>query len=340
MENLVINNIFEEIKNEARTGEIILNNGEESRIFRIAFNIVENDISDEIFNLYIKDKNNFYSLLNIYVNDALKFYELEENYYNVKLVLTYLFVNITNNEMNNLENYIYKYINFMRDTTLKGKIGEKSTELGNLKYQVSVQPLQQETPFCFKSYFEKGESKYSLPRISFEISNEVCYIYAIQNKDNKMNVDPKYNLEVKEKLRTINSGISKYRNVTPSFVVALSLFISFFKDNNINKIKIVTPLPLRQNNRELSLEYKIKFYSMYGNLSNEELESFKKEITDKKLNDDYNSTVKFVNCFNRLKLHFDNLFLQNDLNKNTTIEIINLITNNDFLSEVVKEKER
>ena len=155
-----------------------------------------------------------------------------------------------------------------------------------------------------------------------------------------MNADADYNKEVKEKLRTINSGISKYRNVTPSFVVALSLFISFLKENNINKIKIVTPLPIRQNNRDLSLEYKIKFYSMCGKLSDDDLENFKKEITDKKINDDYNSTIKFFNCFNRLKLHFDNLFLQGDLNKSTTIEIISLITNNEFLSEIVKEKER
>lgn len=340
MENLMIEQIFNEIKLEARNKEIKLNNGTETRILRIAFNIVDDKVSNDISNLYIKDYNNFYKLLNVYVDNALKFYNLEENYYNIKLILSYLFVDITMSEMNDLESYIYKYINFMNDMSLKDRVGEKNTTLGNLKYSVEKQSLQQETPYSFKSYFEKENSKYSLPRISFGISNGVCYIYAIQNKDSKMNTDSEYNKEVKDKLRTINSGISKYRNVTPSFVVALSLFISFLKENNINKIKIVTPLPIRQKNRDLSLEYKIKFYSMYGKLSSEELEKFKKEITDKKINDDYNSTIKFFNCFNRLKLHFDNLFLQGDLNRNTTIEIINLITNNEFLSEVVKEKER
>ena len=336
----MIEQIFNELKLEARTGEVKLNSGDDNRIFRIAFNIVEDNISNDIPNLYIKDYDNFYKLLNTYVNNALKFYNLEENNYNIKLVLSYLFVNITMSEMNDLESYIYKYINFMNDISLKDKFGEKKTTLGNLKYSVEKQSLQQETPYSFNSYFEKDDSKYALPRISFGINNGVCYIYAIQNKDSKMNTDADYNKEVKEKLRTINSGIAKYRNVTPSFVVALALFISFLKENNINKIKIVTPLPIRQMNRELSLEYKIKFYSMCGKLSREELENFKKEITDKKINDDYNSTIKFFNCFNRLKLHFDNLFLQRDLNRNTTIEIINLVTNNDFLGEVVKEKER
>lgn len=186
---------------------------------------------------------------------------------------------------------------------------------------------------------KKEGSKYSLPRISYGISNGICYIYAIQNKDSKMNTDSKYNLEVKDKLKTINSGISKYRNITPSFVVALALFISFLKENNINKIQVMTPLPIRQKNRELSTEYKIKFYSMYGNLNEEELEKFKTEIKDKSLKDDYNSTVKFVNCFNRLKLHFDKSFLQ-ELDEDLTMEIINLITNNEFLNEIVKERKR
>ena len=54
--------------------------------------------------------------------------------------------------------------------------------------------------------------------------------------------------------------------------------------------------------------------------------------------DDYNSTVKFVNCFNILKLHFDNLFFSN-VNNQLILDVIDLSTNNDFLREIVKEKE-
>ena len=241
--------------------------------------------------------------------------------------------------MNDLENYIYKYINFMNDNILVNQTGEKNTELGNLKYSIEKQSFQQETPYCFKSYFYKNDSRYALPRISFGIKDGVCYIYAIQNKDSKMNTDSNYNLEVKNKLRTINSGISKYRNVTPSFVVVLALFISFLKENNINKIKIETPLPIRQKSREMCNEYKLTVCSMAGNFTKEEFEIFKREAREINLNDEYNSTVKFVNCFNRLKLHFDNIFLK-ELNENETLEVINLITDNEFLNEIVKEKER
>lgn len=329
---------FEEFKKEARTGEV--KSGKDNRIVRILFNIVDDEVLSEMPNMYIQDKENFNKLLIEYVKKSLRFYELANTYGNIKMILSFLFSNITNSEMNNLNNYLIKYINFLDDILLINQNGEKNTTLGILKYEVDKQSIQQETPYCFKSYFEDNDSKYALPRISFGMCDGICYIYAIQNKDSKMNTDSKYNFEVKQKLRTINSGISKYRNVTPSFVITLSLFISFLKENNINKVKVVSPLPIRQKNRDLSLEYKIKFYSMSGTLDNSEVEKLKKELIDKKLNDDYNSTVKFVNCFNRLKLHFDNLFLSKELDEVLTIDIINLITHNQFLEEIVKEKER
>lgn len=329
---------FEEFKKEARTGEV--KSGKDNRIVRILFNIVDDEVLSEMPNMYIQDKENFNKLLIEYVKKSLRFYELANTYGNIKMILSFLFSNITNSEMNNLNNYLIKYINFLDDILLINQTGEKNTTLGILKYEVDKQSIQQETPYCFKSYFEDNDSKYALPRISFGMCDGICYIYAIQNKDSKMNIDSKYNFEVKQKLRTINSGISKYRNVTPSFVITLSLFISFLKENNINKVKVVSPLPIRQKNRDLSLEYKIKFYSMSGTLDNSEVEKLKKELIDKKLNDDYNSTVKFVNCFNRLKLHFDNLFLSKELDEVLTIDIINLITHNQFLEEIVKEKER
>ena len=153
-----------------------------------------------------------------------------------------------------------------------------------------------------------------------------------------MNTNPKYNLEVKDIFRTINSGVKKYRNVTPSFVVALSLFISFLYKYGINKIKVETPLPIRQKNRDMVTDYKIEFQTMRGTLKGETLETFKSELIKKKLNDDYNSTTKFVNCFNRLKVHFDNIYLSKcTINSDIILEVMNFLTHNSFLQEIVKE---
>lgn len=242
--------------------------------------------------------------------------------------------------MSSIELYLYKYLNFINDNTFTEKIGSKETSLGTLKYEVSKQSIEQETPFAFKSYFEKNMgddiAKFALPRISFGISDGICYIYAIQNKDSKINTNSKYNLEVKDAIKTINSGVKKYRNVTPSFVISLALFLSYIYEEGISRIKVESPLPIRKNNREFVTKYRIQFETMRGILKGETLETFKSELINKKLNDEYNSTVKFLNCINRLKLHFDNIYLSsNNIDDSLIIEIINLSTNNSFLKEIV-----
>lgn len=339
----MIRQIFDKIKEEARKSEIFLVENSFERLIRIGFNVVDTGINDSLPNFYIKNKDNFYKLLYEYVYLALKHYELDNNYDNIKRVLTFVWANITLDEMKDLEQFLCRYINYLNDNVLVNKKGLKQTSIGNLNYEVSKQSIQQETPYCFKSYFEKETdsqlAKYSLPRISFGISDDVCYIYAIQNKDTKINTNSIYNLEVRNKFRTINSGIKKYRNVTPSFVVALSLFISFLKENNISKVSVVTPLPLRQMNRELVTNYRIQFETKRAILTSDNLENFKKEIINKKLENDYNATVKFINCFNRLKTHFDSIYLSNNkLSNEMIIDIINLETESDFLQEIVRSQ--
>lgn len=338
----MIEQIFNVIKEEARNSKIVLIDDSYERVIRIGFNVVESKTQENLPNFYIRDKEKFNKLLSEYIIIALDFYELDETYDNIKKVLTFLWSNITIEEMNSLELYLEKYIKFISDNILFNKNGSKETSLGKLKYEIAKQSIQQETPYCFKSYFEKdnnGEiSRFSLPRISYGISDGICYVYAVQNKDSKINSNPKYNLEVKDTINTINSGVKKYRNVTPSFVVALSLFISFLKENGISKIKVETPLPIRQNNRDMVTNYKIELKTMSGELKEETLDVFKEELIKKKLNDDFNSTTKFVNCFNRLKVHFDNIFLsKNELSSGIIVEVINLLTDNSFLQEVVKQ---
>ena len=334
---LVINNIFEEIKKEARCGLINLSDEDGPFPLRVSFNIVDDKIYEEIPNIYIKDKDKFNRIILEYVEKALKFYSLDPTEYNIKKVIAYSFSNITKEEMNCFENYLYKYIKFY-DKKFNVSKGEKETSLGKIRYNIEKQSIMQETPYCFKSYFEKNNSKYALPRISFGINNDICEIYAIQNKDSKINTDQYYNTEVKNAFKTINRGISKYRNITPSFVIALTLFISFLRENNISKIKVVTPLPIRQANRKITSEYKIKIFTMKGDLSIDEVENVKKVIEESSIRDEYNSTKKFENCFNRLKLHFENLFYTN-INNQMIINVLNLSTENELLKEIVKEKE-
>ena len=334
---LVINEIFETIKKEARQGIINLKNEDGEYPLRISFNIVDDNLYNNIPNIYIKDKEKFKKVILNFVTSALDFYSLEATEDNIKEIIAYSFANITKNEMNAYEEYLSKYIEFYNNK-FKSIKGEKETSIGTVNYGVYKQSINQETPFCFKSYIEQEGSMYSLPRISFGIKDDICEIFAIQNKDSKMDTDSEYNKKVKDAFRKINSGISKYRNITPSFVIALNLFISFLKNNSIHKIKVITPLPIRQANRIESKNMRIKLRTMQGDLNKEEIEKFKADLEERLNRNEYNTTVKFVNCFNRLKLHYENLFYTN-INNQMILDVLHMTTDNELLKKFNLERE-
>lgn len=332
----MIEEIFEEIKKEALNGVVILKDDGYDMPVRMCFSF--NSSKESVFSLNVIDSEKFKKLLNEYVYSALNFYNLMPTRDNIKALLTYIWSNITSKEMNNVEQFLEKRISFF-DVSMSRKEVSKECDLGIINGQVDIQSPLQETPYCFKSSFQSGNDIYALPRISFGIDNGVCYIYAIQNKDAKQNTNNgEYNELVHRTMRGINSGVKKYRNVTPSFVVALTFFTSFLKSNGINYIDVVSPLPIRQDNKKRVNKYVIDYKTMKGNLDSESIETLKREFEEKRIMDVHNSTVKFRDCFNRLKVHFSGIHLDcNNLTNEMVLEVLELSTNQPFLQQVVAD---
>lgn len=325
---LMIDVAFSEIVEEARYGVIYLMDERGAYPIRVSFNVVEDKISDTVPNIYIKDKDKLKRVLREYVAVVLDFYGLESTPQNIKMVIAYSFINITEEEMGCFEDYLAKYIGFYKSSlSLSGSI---STSIGDVDCYIERQSIKQETPYFFKSYITNGESVYALPRISFGMNGDTCEIYAIQNKDKSVNIDNGYGVKVHKTFATINSGVKKYRNVTPSFVVTLALFISLLKENGINKIKVRTPLPLRKDNRYASLNIRLERGEREGTLT---LESIK-NLKEKTMQDDYNSTIKFVNCFNRLDYCLENVRFQ-QLDNEMVIGALSVPAGNSFLTEIL-----
>ena len=229
----LVEKLFDEITEEARTGEInyqeLLYGTLYDSIFRMKFNVVEQQKRPDMFNFYINNHNQFIKSLDEYVYSAINLYNLNINEYEIKKILILMWSNITNNEMLNIDDYVNKYIQFINNNDLLNKKGiKKIEELGSLNYSFDIQSYKQETPYCFNAYFSNNDINYYLPRISYGIMNGKCYIYAIQNKEKNdiSNEQIMYGKIVKKKINTINSGIKKYRNVTPSALISLILFIS------------------------------------------------------------------------------------------------------------------
>lgn len=332
----MIEEIFEEVVKEARNGVVMLKDDGYDMPVRMCFTFDEE--IDGVSKINVTDPVMFKKCLKEYVYCALNHYKMLPTEDNVKSILTYVWSNITSKEMLKVENFLEKRIAFFDSEFIKDSINVPC-ELGEITGIIDTQSLLQETPFCFKSVFHNGEDTYALPRISFGIADGVCYIYAIQNKDCKLNTNnSEYNELVNRTMRSINSGVKKYRNVTPSFVVALTFFTSILKSYGIDKIEVLSPLPIRQDNKKRVNKYIVDYKTMKGDLDPESVEVLKKSLEDKRIMDERNATVKFRDCFNRLKVHFSGIHLEsNVLTNDMVLDVLELSTNQPFLQQIVAD---
>lgn len=294
------------------------------------FNIVTDSISNDMFNFYYKDYNELIKKLEQYVYKMINLYNLNE--FEIKKVLILLWSNITSSEMLNIEDYIDKYISFIDNDFLLNKSGSKYiSNLGMLNYSFDIQSYMQETPYCFNAYIKSNNDYYYLPRISYGIIGDKCYIYAIQNKQKNDKND--YNNLVRKRLNKLNSGINKYRNVEPSSLLSLILFISILKKYNINRFEVVTNLPIRRQSRKLVNDYKLQFKSQY-----QDYKELKKQIEDTEERIIYNTTIRFQNSFKKL-LYYFKIIMELPSNDNLLLEVLSMNTNNELINEIIESEE-
>ena len=343
-----IDKIFNEIKEEAKNceikyNEVLYGNTYES-IFRMGFNVVENNnVSKDLFNFYIKDSDLFIKRLQEYVYYASKIYNIELDDYNIKKLLILLWANITNEEMLNIDDFVQKYIDFINNNDLNGLCGNTEISgLGKINFKFDKQSYKQETPYCFNSYFSDiingHEEIYHLPRISYGLKDDKCYIYAIQNKE-KNDDTLLYNELVKKKMNSLNSGVKKYRNVSPSALTSLILFLFILNSYNINDIEVVCNLPIRHQNRRLVNDFKLK--RDYTIKSIDEIEKLKLIMENEDIRIKDNTILKFQNNFRRLVNHFAMVLSvsPNELNENIFLTINSMDSNNEFINQIVNNIE-
>ena len=228
--------------------------------------------------------------------------------------------------------YLYKVIAFLEDKTLDNYylISNEIECLNNSKIilESNKDDFGYETTKIFNISLNKEDNKYNLPSINYAIKDNVCYIYSIQNKNK--NIDNEYTKYIKRKLYKINKNVSDSRDYdneenilspTPSFVLALSIFLNILKNNGINLIRFITFMPDR-------------YFEKIGS-----------DFDVTKIQ--YNLTQKLYYLIERIKYHynidinypiFENINLYNieDVGDDIVIDISNLvISNNEFLNNIV-----
>lgn len=239
-------------------------------------------------NLVITSLIELEELLKEYVNiirkSTLKFYKLDENH-QIKNYLFYLIKSLTNDDCQDLNKYIKRFINYLKD--------EKFNELYYAKIIGTIEPYNvlarkceeyygSETPFTFRLYLEKIGFKFEMPLVRYGISNNTAYIYSIQRKRKYSNSHPTIK-SVNSLFNTINIGIKENRDITPSMLCSLAVFVGMLKSEEINEIKVDGFLTRR-----------------YGYLNGIETEEEKDKVL-------HNSIDKFFKLFLRLSTQFEGI---------------------------------
>lgn len=282
-----------------------------------------------------------------------------------KWIIAYLFVNATTEDFKNPILYLKRRISFLKDHTfsflkngIEIEVG-KSFQGSKLKIQREEASISMETPFKINFSLQKEinnrVAEYSLPSIYYAIDKDTCYIYSIMNpkeKKEKSEEEKKYQKKMNRILYKLNNNLSllemkeyydykegkeeyypegNISDITHSFVLSLSIFISLLQAQEIHNIKAVTYLPLRYDSRWM--------------MANSQKDNEKKELLQERNNQiQTNITNKFIRTFRRLaeynknleiitypyetdefltmKINFKNQRIENDLLEDANQEIV------------------
>lgn len=285
--------------------------------------------------LIVNDVDLFFKDLTKCVNKYYYTYKLNYNIEIIKYILLVIFSNARYYDYKNPIEYLEKYITYFDDETFSeynNKIISNSISVLDDSY-ISVDNKLDlfglETPYVFNSSIVKYDFKYNLPSINYAISDNVCYIYSIQNK--VKNEENNYTKKIKRKLNKINAGVvndTEYEKkdtvlgTTPSFLLALTIFFKLLSKNNIDTLRVVTLLPTRYLNKDTG---------------GEEADAIQRNLTE-----------KLILNFYRLKYHFNDIeinfpiydgysILTCDVGSDLIVKIPEIVNcdNNEFLNEIV-----
>ena len=321
--SLVEKIFFEYIIPNTKNGSIELTDSEteEKRIFNITLTI---DEPSNEFNLNIINRDRFVSLLYEYVKVSML--SRSNNFKNITdeitNILTLIWCNATIEDLNNPEKFLQKQTDFENNKLFENNIFSQDIPLlfnSDIVIDIKKQDFNYETPYLFCTTIKNDDSEYYLPSISYGISNDCCYIYAIQNKKTFSN-DLNFEKKIKRQLYKLNDGVTEgdeyteYKNgntyypenisdISPSTLISLTCFFKLLYEHNITKVKVVSYLPIRYKNKE---DYYQKLYDYKSKTVENKLELLN-TLKEEHQKIQENLTEKLIRNFRRMNFHFPNI---------------------------------
>ena len=245
----------------------------------------------------------------------------------IKFILAYLFANASTEEFLDPESMLRRRIDFLDDNSFEylneGRTIALGDRFGNSDIFVkrSSQSVMMETPWKMEvslcKWIDDEMVSCPLAEVSYGIREEndeqVCYVYSMMKPKEKRESSDREKLfrkRLNRELYKLNEGVleqeseafRRYKNgeereyqenvtdVTQSFVLSLSIFISLLQKEGISKIKVVPYLPVRYVGRQIAA----------SNVSDPELQQ---ELYDRNKRIQDNCTNKFMRTFRRVAYH-------------------------------------
>jgi len=369
--DLIHNIFFDEIVNEAKTGEIKIKISDELFTFNVGFNsciegvLESGNFGDSMPILMINNKEQIVNFLEQYFNECDRHPNIYSNCTleeRIKIYLTLIWSNATYEDFANPTVFIKRRIEFYHNKMLSYENMDYAQSVrvlddSTIKIRDSLQDIRQETPYLFGVAIEKNGDIFELPQISYGIQNGECYIYAIQRE--KLSELNSYGKKINRKLYKINSGVfdaetEEYKDykeglddyhpeniseVSPSAILALTIFLNMLNRSGIEKIKVVSLLPVRYNSKELAFSKKYESKLKRQDLTDMELRKLLLEYKKEMLRIQQNLTEKLIRNFRRLEFHFDNCTITSypmEFDEYLHMNVREFqISNNDFINEIL-----
>lgn len=273
---------------------------------------IERKGEESIPNIIIKNIETFENILFEFVNAVKK----SDTYFNAFFsgmeeddAISYLFEWVTRNaspsDMQDIEQYYMKYTSFIIDDTfdnLKNSVKIGSFFGDNLFVRLKKANVNYETPYYISFMLNSDAGGVELPVIRLGIERKkdkkIAHILATQTSQEHHCFE--HYSELNECFKKMFDKSKYFRDFNPSHVVSLILCFGLLKGMGINKVEVVTYLPLRM--QRLILE---------GQKSEEEIYDLQYRLTNKN-----------VSNYLRLREHFNDINVDDyylDINSNLSI---------------------
>lgn len=313
--------IFDEILKEASEGQVCLPTTTENsswKFFVRFFDSTSKNLPQDtgLFPiLKITNKKTLLEKIENYLSDAKEFYSFEQEHWDLsdegfeKKLIFDLFINASASDFENFMPYVdlrseQLHVHFSKKPQFLGKYEDLSV-FGKIEKSMS----NLESPYKFEIQFRNENDKYVLPKIYFGIDHDKnIHVYAIQNKK-ELEKTPLFK-KLDRHFRAVNKNVDpedEIAKVSPSSLVALTIFASYFESFEMNNLIFHSYMPLRYQSHKSTADLKTNNIE----LATEEADRI-----------EFNTTNKLLNCASRFAFHFPNSeFNFNDYTGQATLKV-------------------